>query len=87
MPPLGFLKRCQLLPDEALQTFQRDTDYFFGRPLRLWGGRWLRVRGGLDMKNVDLGLTPITSHLKRMVQSRVARFGIVDAYDDGVGSV
>jgi hypothetical protein len=84
---LGFLKQCQLLPDEALQMFQRETDYVFGRRLRLWRSGWLRLRGGLDMKNVDLGLTPITSHLKCMVQSRVARFGVVDAYDDGVGSV
>jgi hypothetical protein len=39
------------------------------------------------MQNVNLGLVPLTGNLKRMAQSEVARLGIVDTYDDDVGSI
>jgi len=41
----------------------------------------------LDVKNVNLGLVPLTGNLKCMAQSEVARLGIVDGYDDDVGSI
>jgi hypothetical protein len=39
------------------------------------------------VKHVNLSLPPFTGSQERVAQREVARFGIVDAHDDDVGSI